>query len=66
MTLSQKIVFSFFLVLASVVLGKKTKLLLINISCMEQIIKNKIQSVLNVKEKEFPFHLNDSVFPINP
>jgi hypothetical protein len=52
--------------LASIVLCKKAKLLLINISCMEKIIKDKFQSVLNEKEKEFPFHLNDSVFQINP
>jgi len=32
----------------------------------EKLIKEQFQSVLNEKEKEFPFHLNDSVFQIKP
>lgn len=42
------------------------KLPLTNLSEKEQLIKEQFQSVLNEKEKEFPFHLNDSVFQIIP
>jgi arylsulfatase A len=39
---------------------------LLNISEKEQIIKEKFQTILGKREEEFPFHLNDSVFNINP
>ncbi len=42
------------------------KLPLTNLSENEQLLKEQFQSVLNEKEKEFPFHLNDSVFQIKP
>jgi hypothetical protein len=37
---------------------------LINLSEKEQLLKNQFQTILNEKEQEFPFHLNDSVFQI--
>lgn len=37
---------------------------LINLSEQEQLLKNQFQTILNEKEQEFPFHLNDSVFQI--
>jgi hypothetical protein len=67
MTLSPKILFSFFLKLLNIVsLKKKQDSFFIYISYIEQLIKDQFHSVLNEKEKEFPFHLNDSVFQINP
>ncbi len=39
---------------------------LISLSEKEQLVKEQFQSVLNEKEDEFPFHLNDSVFQIKP
>lgn len=66
MTLSSTIVFFFFLFLLSIVSFKKTKQLLVYISERKQLKKDQFHSVFNEKEKEFPFHLNDSVFQINP
>ncbi|TNF41480.1 MAG: arylsulfatase A [Bacteroidetes bacterium] len=39
---------------------------LTTLSEAEQNLKEKFQNILNEKEKEFPFHLNDTTFVINP
>lgn len=39
---------------------------LLILSEKEQLIKMKFQSVLDEREKEFPFHLNDTVFKTKP
>jgi arylsulfatase A len=38
---------------------------LLILSEKEQLLKEQFQTVLNEREKEFPFHLNDSVFNLN-
>ena len=36
------------------------------LSSEEKLIREKFQAVLTEKEKEFPFHLNDSIYIANP